>query len=79
MPSSRGYSWPRDQIPISHVSCIADRFFTTSATGEAQTNLHFGQKVNKKGWDLLFSVDSTKEGRKKLIFYQSLKKNLLLV
>ena len=32
MPSSRGSSRPRDQTCISYVSCMASRFFTTSAT-----------------------------------------------
>jgi len=32
MPSSRGSSWPRDQTWVSYVSCMADGFFTTSAT-----------------------------------------------
>ena len=32
MPSSRGYSWPRDQ---TRVSCIAGRFFTIWATRES--------------------------------------------
>ena len=36
MPSSRGSSWPRDQ---THVSCIADRFFTISATQKAPVYL----------------------------------------
>ena len=35
MPSSRGSSRPRDASYISYVSCIAGRFFTTSATWEA--------------------------------------------
>ena len=29
MPSSKGSSWLRDQICVSCISCIADRFFTT--------------------------------------------------
>ena len=38
IPFSRGSSWPRDQ---TRVSCIAGRFFTTWATGEAKsTTLH---------------------------------------
>ena len=32
---SRRSSWPRDQMRISFVSCIAGRFFTLGATGEA--------------------------------------------
>ena len=36
MPSSRGPSRPRDQTYASYVSCAAGRFFTTSATWEAQ-------------------------------------------
>ena len=36
MPSSRGSSWPRDQ---THISCIADRFFTLSATQKAPVYL----------------------------------------
>ena len=28
MPSSGGFSQPRDQTSVSYVSCIADRFFT---------------------------------------------------
>ena len=35
MHSSRGPSWPRDQIHISYiVSCIADRFFTAEPPGK---------------------------------------------
>ena len=33
MPSSRGYSQPRDE---TQVSCIAGRFFTIGASREAQ-------------------------------------------
>ena len=33
IPCSKGFSWPRDQI---HISCIADGFFTSWATGETQ-------------------------------------------
>ena len=35
MPYSRGFSWPRDYICISHVSCIENAFFTVWATREA--------------------------------------------
>ena len=35
MPSSRGFSQPRDQIQVSH---IAGRFFTIWANREAQTH-----------------------------------------
>ena len=35
MPFSRASSRPRDQAPISCVSCVAGGFFTTSATWEA--------------------------------------------
>ena len=34
-PSSRGCSWPRDQIPVSYVPCFGSRFFTTSAVWKA--------------------------------------------
>ena len=33
--SSRASSWSRDQTHVSYVSCIADRFFTSWAIGEA--------------------------------------------
>ena len=33
--SSRGFSWPRDQIHVSCISCIAGRFFTWWGIGEA--------------------------------------------
>ena len=33
--SSRGFSWPRDWTPVSCISCIGGRFFTSWATGEA--------------------------------------------
>jgi len=36
MPSSRGFSQPRDQTQVSH---IAGRFFTSLATREALTFL----------------------------------------
>ena len=35
---SRGSSWPRDRTQVSYVSCIADKFFTTSNTLEASTH-----------------------------------------
>ena len=35
MPSSRGYSQPRDQTCVSWVSCTSGRFFTCWATWEA--------------------------------------------
>ena len=34
MPFSRGYSWSRDQICVSCVSCIAGGFFTTEPRGK---------------------------------------------
>ena len=34
MPSSRGFSQPRDQTRISMSPTLADEFFTTSATWE---------------------------------------------
>ena len=37
MPSSRGFSWPRDQM---RVSCTAGIFFTLWATREAPLSLH---------------------------------------
>ena len=40
-PPPGGSSWPRDQTPISYVSCIAGRFFTTSAPWEA----HYGHSL----------------------------------
>ena len=36
MPSSRGFSRPRDQTHVSCVSCIAGRFFTTELPGKPQ-------------------------------------------
>ena len=33
MPVSKGSSWPRDQIPLSCVSCIAGGFFTSEPPG----------------------------------------------
>ena len=42
MPSSKGYSWPRDGTHISCGSCIAGRFFTTSATWEAPSRREIG-------------------------------------
>ena len=36
VPSSRGSSPPRDGIYVSYVPALAGRFFTTSATWEAQ-------------------------------------------
>ena len=35
MPSSGESSWPNDQTPISHVSCIAGGFFTRWTIREA--------------------------------------------
>ena len=34
MPSSRGWSWPRDWTHVSYVSCIAGRFFTAEPLGK---------------------------------------------
>ena len=42
MPSSRGFSWPRDW---THVSCIASEFFTHWATWEAQKYLTIVHKL----------------------------------
>ena len=45
-PSSRGPSRPRDRTQVCYVSCIAGKFFTTSATWEAQhatTNIQSSQ------------------------------------
>ena len=39
MPSFRASSWPRDQISISHSSCIAGGFFTAEPPGKSQTTL----------------------------------------
>ena len=38
-PPPGGYSLSRDQTHMSYVSCIAGRFFTTSAMQEAQNNI----------------------------------------
>ena len=35
-PSSRESSWPRNRTQVSYVSCVGRRFFTISATWEAQ-------------------------------------------
>ena len=43
MPSSRGSSWPRDQIHISSIFGIADRFFTTEALWKSQMSAGRGQ------------------------------------
>ena len=32
--SPRGSSWPRDWTPVSYISCIAGRFFTTEPLGK---------------------------------------------
>ena len=34
MPSSRGFSQPRDQTHVSYITCIAAGFFTTNTTKE---------------------------------------------
>ena len=39
IPFSRGSSWPRDWTYISYISALAGKFFTTSATWEAQGSL----------------------------------------
>ena len=36
LSSSGGSSQPRDWTPVSYISCLSSRFFTTSATGEVQ-------------------------------------------
>ena len=43
MLSSRGSSWPKDWTCVSYFSCIAGRFFTTSATREGLAT-HKGTK-----------------------------------
>ena len=48
-PSSRGPSGPRDRTHVYYISCVAGKFFTTSATWEAQhatTNMQ-GSQINK--------------------------------
>ena len=45
--SSRGSSQPRDRTRISYVSCIASRFFTQWATGEAKVTFKLFP-INKK-------------------------------
>ena len=39
VPSSRGFSRHRDEIPVSYISCIDNRFLTTSATWEALSSV----------------------------------------
>ena len=39
MPSSRGFSQPRDRTCIFYISCIDRRFFTPSATWETQEKI----------------------------------------
>ena len=41
MPSSRGFSKPRDQTYISWFPALTDGFFTTSTTWEAHTSMIF--------------------------------------
>ena len=55
MPSSRGSSWPRDQVPVSYVSALAGSIFTTSTTWEAFYKVYSATKwtwAPKKGLDL---------------------------
>ena len=48
MLSSRGSSQPRDGTQVSYASCIADWFFTTSATWEAPCKPQTLAKKKKK-------------------------------
>ena len=47
MPSSRGSSWPRDQIQVSCVSCIAGGFLTHWAMWEAPVHLCHSRKSHQ--------------------------------
>ena len=47
MPSSKGSSWPRDQIQVSCVSCIAGGLFTHWATWEAPVHLCHSRKSHE--------------------------------
>ena len=47
VPSSRGYSWPRNQTCVSNVSYIIGRFFTHWATWEAHVFFYHNIKKEK--------------------------------
>ena len=51
MPSSRGYSQPRDQTQVSYVSCISGRFLISSATWEASKDI--GLKSTFSNWKII--------------------------
>ena len=50
MPSSRGFSWPRDQTCISCVSCIGRQILYCWTTWEAWEDVIFLCKINKNLW-----------------------------
>ena len=50
MPSSRGFSWPRDQTSISCVSCIGRQILYCWTTWEAWEDVIFLCKINKNLW-----------------------------
>ena len=54
IPFSRGSSWPRDWIWVSHIGC---RFFTFWTTREAHTTIN-KKVLNFLTWEIWFSFSS---------------------
>ena len=73
MPSSKGSSQPRDWTPVSCVSCLAGRFFTTEPPGKLQCRRHrynFGiWKIpwRKKWWPTPVFLPGKSHGRRILV------------
>ena len=55
MPSSRGFSWPRDQTCISCISC---RFFTVWATREVLPQIchHLNSLADKRNFSIILII-----------------------
>ena len=53
IPFSSGSSWPRDGTCISHISCIASRFFAIYLSHQGRETFsgrHFQQMLRKSDW-----------------------------
>ena len=79
MPSSRGFSWPRDQTQGSCSSCIAGRFFTTEPPGRSwyqRSKSHIVPRIDEKDkWHIshLWSINRKSmltHGQKSCLFHK---------
>ena len=59
IPFSRGSSWPRDQ---TWVPCIAGRFFTIWAIGEAQPSWYINLTITMRSYEIMLGPKSNMTG-----------------